>query len=341
MSQVLSRDLVLQAVAHTAPTRLPWTLYVAGPLEEKLCEQWGPRQAWPVPPDDLIRILWEVEVYDATEEGFRDRFGCKWKRDTGGYVFVYPPLTEPDASRIPRIKLFPDEDRQRILDARAKRPDAFMFYQFTGTLGERLWSLRGLEQTLVDYLTAPTFVHEALDVLMEMHFQALDEILDLPVDGVTFGDDFGTQNGLMISRALFLKFFKPRLAKLYERVRGADKIVGHHSCGDNTELFGDLIDIGLQVFHPLQPESMDIARIKREFGRDLTFRGGIGTQRAIVFGTPKEARMEVRKAVQILADGGGYLLETAKPLPEGTPVANAIAVIEEMARLRTQIYKSE
>ena len=328
-----SRELALEAVAHRAPARLPWTLYLAAPLAAKLEAEWGPRSGWPCPADDIIRILWEVQHEDVSPTLFRDRFGGDWQREEGGYVFINPMLTEPDASRIPRIELLPQEDVDRILETRRREPDRFIFYQFTGTFGERLWSLRGLDRTLMDYLLEPDFVHKALDVLLEMHMRALDTLLELPVDGVTFGDDFGSQRGLMVSRKVFLEFFKPRLAQLYARVRSADKVVGHHSCGDNTDLMGDFVDIGLQVFHPLQPEAMDIRRIKREFGRDLTFRGGIGTQGALVFGSPEEARAEVRESVRVLAEGGGYFLETAKPLPQETPVENAKAIIDEMTRV--------
>ncbi len=96
---------------------------------------------------------------------------------------------------------------------------------------------------------------------------------------------------------------------------------------------GDFVDIGVQVFHPLQPEAMDIAKIKKNFGEHLTFRGGIGTQRAIISGTPAEAAAEVRTAVNILSKGGGYFLETAKPLPGQTPLENACAVIEEFSNV--------
>jgi uroporphyrinogen decarboxylase len=329
-----SRELAFEALAHRAPTRIPWTLYVAAPLTAKLSAHWGPRDQWPVPTDDLIRILWDVEVEDLSPALFRDRFGCEWVREQGGYVFTNPPLKEPDARQIPRIQLLPDEDVTRILEARKQRPDAFIFYQFTACFGERLWNLRGMDQTMMDYLSEKAFVHEALDLLMEMHFEALETLAGLPVDGITFGDDFGSQRGLMISRKVFLEFFKPRYARIYDRVRRAGKVVGHHSCGDNMEILRDFVEIGLQVFHPLQPEAMDIRRAKREFGRDLTFRGGIGTQGKIVFGTPDEARAEVREAVKVLAQDGGYFLETSKPLPEETPVENAVAVIEEMVRCR-------
>ena len=328
-----SRKFAFEALNHKTPERIPFTLYLEKPLFERLSDFWGPRGQWPCPPDDIIRILWDVEDHDVTKKGFKDRFGSPWKKEEGGYTFVNPPLKEPDASQIPRIDLVSQSDIEKIVKMRRMHSDKFIFYQFTACFGERLWCLRGLEQTLMDYLLEPNFVHAALDILMEMHMEALEKILTLPIDGVTFGDDFGTQKGLMISRDIFLTFFKSRLAKMYEKVRLAGKVVGHHSCGDNAEIMGDFIDIGLQVFHPLQPETMNISRIKKEFGKYLTFRGGIGTQGVIVFGSPEQARREVRQAVKILSKEGGYFLETAKPLPQETPIENAIAVIEEFMRV--------
>lgn len=328
-----SRELVLLAINHHEPQRIPFTLYVAKPLYNKLKDMWGPREQWPCPADDTIRILWPLEFTDISPMMFEDRFGCQWQREHGGYTFVNSQLKEPEVVQIPRIELVSQSDIELIIETRKQNPDRFIYYQFSGTFGERLWCLRGLEQTLMDYLLESNFVHKSLDILMEMHIEALDKILSLPIDGVTFGDDFGSQRGLMISRSIFLDFFKPRLAKMYEKVRSAGKIVMHHSCGDNTEIMADLIDIGLQVFHPLQPEAMDICYSKREFGKYLTFRGGIGTQGDIVFGTPRQAREEVRRAVKILSKGGGYLLETAKPLPEEMPIENANAVIDEMTKV--------
>jgi uroporphyrinogen decarboxylase len=328
-----SRDLAYQAIGHKQPERLPMTLYLDPHVEKKLTAVWGHRCLWPVPEDDIIRILWPLEDHDVSDSGFRDRFGCEWKREEGSCMFVNPPLLEPDASKIPRISLITEKDIAMIRSVRACNPEKFIFYQFTSTFGERLWCLRGLEQTLMDYILEPDFVHHALDDLLETHLSALEKILPLPIDGVTFGCDYGMQKNLMISRDIFLKFFKPRLAILYEKVRNAGKIAGHHSCGDNTEIMGDFVDIGLQMFHPLQPEAMDIRIMKREFGKDLTFRGGIGTQGKIIFGTPAEAAAEVRNSVKILAEDGGYFLETSKPLPREIPLENAIAVIHEFFKV--------
>jgi uroporphyrinogen decarboxylase len=327
-----SKERVLSAINHKEPDRIPFTFYIEDVFLKILEKELGPRRGWNCPDDDIIRLLWPID-YIRTEQGCRDMFGCSWRwHDQGGYIMAEPLLTEPDIKKIPVIDLVPQSEIDRIVQTREQNPDKFIFYQFTSSFGERLWSLRGLEQTYMDYILNPGFVSGALDMLLDMHMAALDKVLELPVECITFGDDFGGQKGLMISRDIYLKFFKPRYAKLYEKVRSAGKIVGQHSCGDNTELMGDYVDIGLQIFHPLQPEAMDIVKIKKDFGKYLTFRGGISTQRAIPFGNPEQAREEIRNSVRILSEGGGYLLETAKPLRQETPIENAVAVMDEMCK---------
>jgi uroporphyrinogen decarboxylase len=327
-----SKERTLSAINHQEPDRIPFTLYIEDIFYKMLEKDLGDRYNWRCPEDDIIRLLWPID-FQKTEQGCKDMFGCNWRwHDQGGYIMGEPLLSEPEVKNIPVIDLVPQSEIERIIETRKQNPDKFIFYQFTSSFGERLWSLRGLEQTYMDYILNPEFVSGALDLLLEMHMAALDKVLELPVECVTFGDDFGGQKGLMISRDIYLKFFKSRYAKLYNKVRSAGKVVGQHSCGDNTELMADYVDIGLQIFHPLQPEAMDIAKIKKDYGKHLTFRGGISTQRAIPFGTPEEAREEVRNAVKVLGEGGGYLLETAKPLRQETPIENVIAVMDEMCK---------
>ena len=330
--QITSAELCRQAIGHTAPPRLPWTLYLTDEIEGRLIERWGPRKAWPCPEDDVVKIVWPLEFTDVSDEGFTDMFGCRWHGEHGGSHFGPALLPELDAKIMPSVELIRDWDVERIQRTRAEHPDKFIFYQLTITFGERLWTLYGMENILVAYLAEPAFIHAALDRLLEMHLVALDRLLALPIDGISIGDDYGAQRSLMIGPDIFREFYKPRLAVMYEKVRQAGKVIMHHSCGDNTEIMGDFVDIGLEVFHPLQPEAMDIRGIKREFGRDLAFRGGIGTQRGMVFGSPEAAREEIRSAVEILSVDGGFLLEPSKPLPEDAPMDNVIAVIEEMCR---------
>jgi uroporphyrinogen decarboxylase len=330
---ITSRDLALQAIGHTSPVRIPATLYLDADLKSRLLHERG-FDADREFVNDTVRVLWELEANRTDDVHFTDPFGCPWQIDNGGYMFIHPPMAEPNVADVPRIDLFPASEKQRVLDARKANPDAFVYYQFSMTFGERLWALRGMENYLMDLACEPRFIHGALDILLEMHMEALDEILRLPIDGVTFGDDFGSQKGLMISPKSFREFYKPRLGKMFRRVRDAGLVAGTHSCGDNTAILGDYVDIGLQIFHPLQPECMDIEAVKRQFGKDLTFRGGIGTQGAAAHGSPEDARRAVMHATRILSENGGYLLESCKPLPKETPLDTALAFIQALQDAR-------
>lgn len=329
-----SKERVLCAIGHEEPDRLPTTLYLDPDLKARLMDEPEGRSALSLIEDDTLRILWELEAEIIDQTSFRDPFGVLWKRAGTAYFHRDPPMRTPDVHKMPRIRLLPAGEEERIRQLRRENPEKFIYYQLSLTFGERLWALRGFEQYLADLVENPTFVHKALDVLLEMHLEAIEALIRLPINGITFGDDFGSQKGMMISPACFREFYKDRLALLYSTVRDAGLVAGAHSCGDNTEIMGDYVDIGLQVFHPLQPECMDIREIKREYGRDLTFRGGIGTQGAVVRSTPEQVRAYVVDSVRVLAEGGGYLMEPGKPLPSEMTTENAIAFIEAMCEAR-------
>jgi uroporphyrinogen decarboxylase len=100
-----------------------------------------------------------------------------------------------------------------------------------------------------------------------------------------------------------------------------------HSCGNLTEILPDLVEIGLQVYHPLQPEAMDIDKAKRDFGRQICFWGGLGTQTTLPLGSPEDVRREVINRIELFLDGG-YILAPAGSISPETPIENVVAFIE-------------
>jgi uroporphyrinogen decarboxylase len=94
------------------------------------------------------------------------------------------------------------------------------------------------------------------------------------------------------------------------------------------EVIPDLIEVGVNILQPIQPEAMDVFEVKRRFGRDLCLMGGISTQQTLPYGTPDQVRAEVRQCLERLGEGGGYVMAPAKPILPGVPIENAIALIE-------------
>jgi uroporphyrinogen decarboxylase len=196
------------------------------------------------------------------------------------------------------------------------------------SLFERAWTLRGMENLLMDFIERPAFAHDLLDAICEHNLKLIDWGLRLNPDIVHFGDDWGQQHGLIMGPRIWREFIKPRLARMYGRVRQAGKLVSIHSCGDVDELFDDLIEIGLSLFNPFQPEVMDVYALRKKYQGKLAFHGGMSIQKTLPFGTPREVRDTTRRLIGELGRGGGYIFAPAHSMPADIPVENVLAFLE-------------
>jgi uroporphyrinogen decarboxylase len=123
-------------------------------------------------------------------------------------------------------------------------------------------------------------------------------------------------------------FIKPRMAKMYSRAKNAGRYVLQHSCGDIYEIFPDVIEIGLDVYNTFQPEIYDIARVKKEFGQNLSFWGGISTQQVLPYASPEEVKRITREIMGIMGVGGGYIVAPTHAVPGDVPPENLVALVE-------------
>lgn len=193
--------------------------------------------------------------------------------------------------------------------------------------------MRGYAAALEDLLAAPDFVDAFLarygDFWTCLTEHALDAAGDL-VDLVMFGDDLGTQQGPVMSPALYRRLIKPAHARMVQAVKRFNKPVLLHSCGSVAAFLPDLIEVGVDALHPVQvtAKGMDTAQLKREFGRSIAFWGGIDTHRVLPRGTTAEVRDEVRKRIGDLAPGGGFVLGAVHNIQAEVPVENVLAMIE-------------
>jgi uroporphyrinogen decarboxylase len=143
-----------------------------------------------------------------------------------------------------------------------------------------------------------------------------------------FGDDWGHQRGLIMGKSLWKEMIGPRVRTMYQLVRSRGKRVFIHSCGKVEELFPDLIESGVDVFNPFQPEVMDVYEMKKEFGDSLSFFGGISTQKTLPFGTVSQVREEVKRLLDKVGKNGGYIASPAHDIPRDAKPENIAAMIE-------------
>lgn len=269
------------------------------------------------------------ESFVEVAPGFiRDEWGVVWNRT------IDPDIGNPTpVLRRPTLLgyRFPDPSDplrfQHIPQFMEEHENEFTLLRETYTLFERAWSLRGMEEFLSDMITNEDFVHDLLNAITAFHLEVIDRALDLGFDGVLFGDDWGWQGGLIMGPKLWRKFIKPRMAKMIALVHKKGKKAFLHCCGKVEEIFPDLVEIGLDVFNPFQPEVMDIFALKREYEGKLSFWGGISIQRLLPFGTPGEIRREIQ---QILREfqGGGYIAAPSHALPKDIPCENILAMLD-------------
>jgi len=203
------------------------------------------------------------------------------------------------------------------------------------SLFERAWTLAGMENLLMAMVDDKPFAHRLLDRILEFNLRVIDNACRFPLDAMMFGDDWGQQRGLIMGPALWREFIKPRIRQMYGAVKAHGKKVFIHSCGKVDSIFPDLIECGLDVFNPFQPEVIDVFEVKKQFGDSLSFFGGISTQRTLPFGTVDEVREEVQRLVEIVGDARGIPRTAAAEFFEVVGATVSVQVcIDMLADLR-------
>jgi uroporphyrinogen decarboxylase len=195
--------------------------------------------------------------------------------------------------------------------------------------------LRRNDEFLMDLVEQPNEVERFLDALVEIHLVALDKICSTigdVVDVIRLSDDLGTNDGPFMSPEMYRRYFKPRHAVLCQYIKTHSQM--HpllHSCGSIYDLIPDLIDAGFEILNPVQlsGRNMDPDRLKREFGRDITFwGGGADTRQVLNRATPSQVKDHVRMLLEVFSPGGGYVLAATHNILSDVPPENIVAMFE-------------
>lgn len=326
------RERVIAAVEHRQPDAVPYHVTFTAPAREALARHYGD-------PDFESRLgncltvlrtrmpYRDVEGMPGVQE---DEFGVRWDRtvdaDIGTVCNV--ALNRETLESFP----FPDpRDPRRFAHFSAaleERGNRFVLASLAFTMFERAWTLAGMETVLMAMIDDPGFADELFDRILAFDMELVRAALSYDIDGMRFGDDWGQQRGLIMGPVLWRRYIKPRVARLYGLVKSSGKRVFIHSCGQIEELFPDLIEAGVDVFNPFQPEVMDVESVKSRYGSRLTFFGGISTQKTLPYGTEAQVREETKRLIQRIGKEGGYIAAPAHDIPKDAKPENIAAMIE-------------
>lgn len=280
---------------------------------------------------------------------FIDEWGVTWSKPEGGhYINVDGPfyhLDDPSPADVERHD-WPDPDdpgRYRGLREWARALHEQTDYAVVLGLGvgpvHQCQFLRGYGEWLEDLIARRAFaqalIERVTDIWTRIARRALEETAEF-VDVVMFGDDVGTQKSPLVRPELYRAVIKPCHKRMAGVVKSFGKPLLYHSCGSVWALIPDLIDAGVDILNPVQVSAahMDTRRLKSEYGRELAFWGAIDNQGLLPKGTPEEVRAEVRRRIQDLGPGGGYVLAAAHNIQADVPPENVIAMFDEARQFR-------
>jgi uroporphyrinogen decarboxylase len=336
-------DLYLRLVKHLdlgEPVPPFRTGHSISYMDDRLLETLGTdlRYCWPglLPNSPVMR--------GNDDDTFYDSYGQVWRRALPYYYPGEGILKEATrVDDIERLVRWPDlsdprwthgvADRARML---REQTDYFVVMRMVASHGpfQTACDLRGAEAFLMDMALQPEFAHALLDKitaaiegLLKLAMRAgakYFDMVELP------GDDYAGNTNLLISPAMFRKFIKPCIERLIKVIKeqNPDTKVMLHSDGAITKLLPDIISIGVDVVHPLEPlPAMDVPAIKEQFGRQVTFLGGIDISHAMP-GTPQDVIAETKLRMAQLASGGGYILAPSNHLQADVPAENVVTLFE-------------
>lgn len=266
-----------------------------------------------------------------------DEWNVLWQDDGHGMITTYHPMEE-GYEHTDRVN-FPDPaDQRRFIRADrviAEHPDWYHLPTVWFTLFERLWMLRGFNNMLMDpYLNESEFF-ALKEHILDINLRMIDQWLTRPVDGIFFSDDWGSQRSLLINPDDWRKYYKADYIRMFDRVRKGGKHVWMHLCGNIVSILPDLIDIGLNVLNPVQPQAMDVEKLAREFGGHVCFNGGVDVQGTMISGSREDVKNEFRRLVDLFGKyNGGYIAGTSHSIMPETPLDNIVALLEAVKEYR-------
>ena len=361
-----SRQRVLNALNHYIPDRVPIDFggFQSGIHKKayiKLINYLGiednvkiidPTQQLAEPCEELlqrfhadIRYVCLKEPLQQDKAGnYKDDFGVIWNMqdEQQNYMHIsHHPLAEATVSDIKNY-IFPNcDDKNRFTGIREKalvisnKGSYALSTNIGGSLFEVCCNMRGAEKWFMDMKENPLFCEELLDKVlkywMDFYGGFLNEIADI-VDIVIIGDDLAGQNGPLFSIDFYRKVLKPKQKTLIKYIKSQTKAkICYHTCGSCFEFIPELIDIGIDILNPVQIglKNMQTQKIKDAFGKQVSLWGGaINAQQFLAFSGPGQIRQEVRKNLEILKTGGGYIFSPTHNIQFDVPPENIVALFD-------------
>ncbi len=211
------------------------------------------------------------------------------------------------------------------------RDENFIVGDVELTMFDMMQQLVGMEKLLTDMATGAPYIEPLIEKCKNFALAIGQQLVRMGVDGIWTGDDFGAQHGLLISPRMWRQYFKEHYREIYAAFKAINPhiVIMQHCDGAVAPILEEWIEVGLEVFNPVQPNvpGHDPQELKRRFGDRLSFWGAIDQQKLLPFGSPAEIEADVKAKIEVLGQGGGYMVAPAHIIQADTPIENVEAFI--------------
>jgi len=310
-----------------------------------------PAKYVPLAMGDDIRQAWvsnnhamEGIVHERDGQSHVDGWGIEWTRIDGFNQISKYPMADADEKQLAEYK-FPfgriDSLVSLMEPVMELKDDYFIGCDVSPCVFELYWRLRGMEKTLMEIALDPGPAQEMLKRSAEFSIELSERACRrFELDWLWLGDDAAGQRSMLMRPGTWRQMVKPLLKQNAEVGKRHGIYVAFHSCGAIRPIIADLIEIGIDVLNPIQCNcpGMEPLELKREFGKDLAFMGGIDTQGLLPNGTASQVRKATAELLEgMTADGGGYILAASHAVPPETPDENIFAMYDEAGIAKEEI----
>lgn len=299
-----------------------------------------------------VRMTWvnnnyamEGIVHERDGESHVDFWGIKWVKEGPYNQIAGFPLEKCSREELLGYR-FPAEHLEELLarmePVLARRDEFFIGCDVSPCVFEMYWRLRGMEPAMLDMAADEELIQAMFGRCADFSVLLSEEACRrFPLDWLWAGDDVASQRSLLMSPAAWRRQIKPHLARVFAVGKRHGLHVAYHCCGALRAIIPDLIEIGLDVLNPIQCNcpGMDALELKCEFGRHLSFMGGVDTQGVLPCGSADDVRRATRELIDgMTTDGGGFILAASHTVPPETPMENIFAMYAEAGLSREEIF---
>lgn len=272
-----------------------------------------------------------------------DEWGVTWRSGVSGeHIATRPPLARTEtAAEVEAYPCWPDPTdparyaglREKVLDLKSRSQRAIAF-NLGCQIASQARNMRGYEQWLMDFLLNPVLAEAIMRQIMTIHLITAERALAVigdQVDVVTVADDLATQNAPMMSPAIYRKIIKPMQQEMFRFIKARTKAkLFYHCCGAASFFLDDLLEADIDILNPVQVSATNMQPevLKKRYGQRVTFWGGVDTQRLLPYGSTQEVADGVKRLIDIMAPGGGFILAAVHNIRPEVPPENLIALFD-------------